>query len=126
MGIFKIKGWVDLFGLCKENLAKAAVTIMLPPLFFCLDKVTKAVDPHYLDGNEATVFYAISLMKYIIVHSACCWLPQPNLNGTIDTKVVPFFCTHKMPKIRTFCYEKKHLKNGFPFLWRAENKQRNE
>ena len=54
------------------------------------------------------------------------WLPQPNLNGTIDTKVVPFFYTHKMPKIRTFCYEKKHLKNGFPFLWRAENKQRNE
>ena len=49
-----------------------------------------------------------------------------NFNGTIDTKVVPFFCTHKMPKIRTFCYEKKHLKNGFPFLWRAENKQRNE
>ena len=54
------------------------------------------------------------------------WLPQPNLNGTIDTKVVPFFYTHKIPKIRTFCYEKKHLKNGFPFLWRAENKQRNE
>ena len=52
--------------------------------------------------------------------------PQPNLNGTIDTKVVPFFYTHKIPKIRTFCYEKKHLKNGFPFLWRAENKQRNE
>ena len=54
------------------------------------------------------------------------WLPQPNLNGTIDTKVVPFFYTHKMLKIRTFCYEKKHLKNGFPFLWRAEIKQRNE
>ena len=54
------------------------------------------------------------------------WLPQPNLNGTIDTKVVPFFYTHKMLKIRTVCYEKKHLKNGFPFLWRAENKQRNE
>ena len=53
-------------------------------------------------------------------------LPLPNLNGTIDTKVVPFFYTHKMPKIRTFCYEKKHLKNGFPFLWRAEIKQRNE
>ena len=51
---------------------------------------------------------------------------KTNLNGTIDTKVVPFFYTHKIPKIRTFCYEKKHLKNGFPFLWRAENKQRNE
>lgn len=50
----------------------------------------------------------------------------PNLNGTIDTKVVPFFYTHKMMKIRTFCYEKKHLENGFPFLWRAEIKQRNE
>lgn len=49
-----------------------------------------------------------------------------NLNGTIDTKVVPFFYTHKIPKIRTFCYEKKHLENGFPFLWRAEIKQRNE
>lgn len=54
------------------------------------------------------------------------WRAFPNLNGTIDTKVVPFFYTHKIPKIRTFCYEKKHLKNGFPFLWRAENKQRNE
>lgn len=31
-----------------------------------------------------------------------------------------------MPKIRTFCYEKKHPENGFPFLWRAEIKQRNE
>lgn len=43
MGIFKVKGWVDLFRLHEESLKqKTAVTIMLPPLFFCLDKKSGA------------------------------------------------------------------------------------
>ena len=43
MGIFKIESWVDLFGLCKENLKqKTAVTIHVTAVIFCLDKKSGA------------------------------------------------------------------------------------
>ena len=83
MGIPKVKSGLDLLRLCKEDLAKAAVTIMLPPLFFCLDKKiwgTVATPPHlkliqFLYYNNIVprlclkvnrYFYAIFVLHFVL------------------------------------------------------------